>query len=165
MPMFMLLKPHKPYRFPFPLGNILGGGAHAGPGTPDIQEILACPIGARNISEALEMNFRVHKEVRSVIQARDEDFTYGRGDEGGWAPNANNDQALEITDLAVKNCGFTIGDDMSLGIDFASSSFWEEKTRNYNYKRQGITRTREKQIDYVNQSDKELQAHLRGGSC
>ena len=151
MPMFMLLKPHKPYRFPFPLGNILGGGAHAGPGTPDIQEILACPIGARNISEALEMNFRVHKEVRSVIQARDEDFTYGRGDEGGWAPNANNDQALEITDLAVKNCGFTIGDDMSLGIDFASSSFWEEKTRNYNYKRQGITRTREKQIDYVNQ--------------
>ena len=130
MPMFMLLKPHKPYRFPFPLGNILGGGAHAGPGTPDIQEILACPIGARNISEALEMNFRVHKEVRTVIQARDEDFTYGRGDEGGWAPNANNDQALEITELAVKNCGFTIGSDMSLGIDFASSSFWDEKTRN-----------------------------------
>ena len=151
MPMFMLLKPHKPYRFPFPLGNILGGGAHAGPGTPDIQEILACPIGARNISEALEMNFRVHKEVRSVIQARDEDFTYGRGDEGGWAPNANNDQALEITEVAVKNCGFTMGNDMSLGIDFASSSFWDEKTRIYNYKRQGITRTREKQIDYVNQ--------------
>jgi len=151
MPMFMLLKPHKPYRFPFPLGNILGGGAHAGPGTPDIQEILACPIGARNIIEALEMNFRVHKEVRSVIQAKDEDFTYGRGDEGGWAPNANNDQALEITELAVKNCGFTMGNDMSLGIDFASSSFWDEKTWMYNYKRQGITRDREEQIYYVNQ--------------
>jgi enolase len=150
-PMFMLLKRDKPYRFPFPLGNILGGGAHAGPGTPDIQEILACPVGARNVCEALEMNFRVHKEVRSVIQASDKNFTYGRGDEGGWAPNADNDHALEITELAVKNCGFKIGTDMSLGIDFASSSFWDEKSRVYNYRRQGITRDREKQIEYVNQ--------------
>ena len=43
-PLFKLLRPRGPYRFPFPLGNILGGGAHAGPGTPDIQEILACPV-------------------------------------------------------------------------------------------------------------------------
>jgi len=150
-PMFMLLKQDKPYRYPFPLGNILGGGAHAGPGTPDIQEILACPVGARNISEALEMNFRVHKEVRSVIQAIDEDFTYGRGDEGGWAPNTDNDHALEIAELAVKNCGFKIGTDMSLGIDFASSSFWDEKRRVYDYRRQGLTRDRDKQIEYVNQ--------------
>ena len=150
-PIFMLLKRHKPYKFPFPLGNILGGGAHAGPGTPDIQEILACPVGARNIGDALEMNFRVHKEVRSVIQASDEDFTYGRGDEGGWAPNVDNDHALEITELAVKNCGFKIGTDMSLGIDFASSSFWDEKSRVYNYRRQRITRDRDKQIEYVNQ--------------
>jgi enolase len=150
-PMFKLLKAHKPYRFPFPLGNIIGGGAHAGPGTPDIQEILACPLGARNISEALEMNFRVHKEVRKVIQTNDEDFTYGRGDEGGWAPKTDNDQAVEIAERAVKNCGFKIGDDMSLGIDFASSSFWDPKAQMYNYRRQKITRDRYKQIDYVNQ--------------
>jgi enolase len=150
-PMFTLLKAHRPYRFPFPLGNILGGGAHAGPGTPDIQEILACPVGARNIREALEMNFRVHKEVRKVIETNDEDFTYGRGDEGGWAPKADNDQALEIAELAVKNCGFKIGDDMSLGIDFASSSFWDAKAEMYNYRRQKITRDTYKQIDYVNQ--------------
>lgn len=150
-PMFMLLKQDKPYRYPFPLGNILGGGAHAGPGTPDIQEILACPVGARNISGALEMNFRVHKEVRSVIQAIDEDFTYGRGDEGGWAPNIDNDHALEIAELAVKNCGFKIGTDMSLGIDFATSSFWDEKRQVYDYRRQGLTRDRDKQIEYVSQ--------------
>jgi enolase len=149
-PMFTLLKPHSPYKFPFPLGNILGGGAHAGPGTPDIQEILACPVGARNVSEALEMNFRVHTGVRKVIQANDEGFTYGRGDEGGWAPKADNDQALEIAERAVKNSGFTIGDDMSLGIDFASSTFWDAKAQVYNYKRQQITRDRYKQIDYVN---------------
>ena len=52
VPMFKLLKPRKPYRFPFPIGNILGGGAHAGPGTPDIQEFLVCPIGAKSIIEA-----------------------------------------------------------------------------------------------------------------
>jgi enolase len=150
-PMFTLLKAHKPYRFPFPLGNILGGGAHAGPGTPDIQEILACPVGARNVSEALEMNFRAHKEVRKVIETNDEDFTYGRGDEGGWAPKADNDQALAIAELAVKNCGFKIGDDMSLGIDFASSSLWDAKAEMYNYRRQKITRDTYEQIDYVNQ--------------
>ena len=149
-PMFTLLKPHRPYSFPFPLGNILGGGAHAGPGTPDIQEILVCPVGARNVSEALEMNFTVHREVRKVIQTNDEGFTYGRGDEGGWAPKADNDRALEIAERAVENSGFTIGDDISLGIDFASSTFWDAKAQVYNYKRQQITRDRYKQIDYVN---------------
>src|SRR5215467_69018 len=149
-PMFTLLKPHRPYKFPFPLGNILGGGAHAGPGTPDIQEILVCPVGARNVSEALEMNFTVHREVRKVIQTNDEGFTYGRGDEGGWAPKADNDRALEIAERAVENSGFTIGDDLSLGIDFASSTFWDAKAQVYNYKRQQITRDRYKQIDYVN---------------
>ncbi|HYA82974.1 MAG TPA: enolase, partial [Candidatus Bathyarchaeia archaeon] len=108
------------------------------------------PVGASNVSEALEMNFRVHTEVRKAIQANDEGFTYGRGDEGGWAPKADNDQALEIAERAVKNSGFTIGDDMSLGIDFASSTFWDAKAQVYNYKRQQITRNRYKQIDYVN---------------
>src|SRR5438874_2437698 len=150
-PMFTLLKRHKPYRFPFPLGNILGGGAHAGPGTPDIQEILACSVCAKNLNKAVEMKFKIHQEVRSVIQATEKDFAYGRGDEGGWAPKADNDHALEIAELAVKNCGFKIGSDISLGIDFASSSFWDEKTQVYNYRRQGITRDRDKQIDYVNQ--------------
>ncbi|MCD6038341.1 MAG: eno [Nitrososphaeraceae archaeon] len=107
IPLFKLLKQTKQYKFPYPLGNILGGGAHAGPGTPDIQEILACPIGAQNIMEALEMNFK-------------------------------------------KNCGFTIGKDMSLGIDFASSSIWNENKQVYDYSRQGILRDTEEQIEFVN---------------
>ena len=127
VPLFKLLKPRRPYRFPFPLGNILGGGAHAGAGTPDIQEFLVCPIGARNIREGLEMNFELHKELRKVIESVDKRFTYGRGDEGAWAPHVNNDEALEVIEKAVKNCGFTLGKDISLGIDFASSSFWDEK--------------------------------------
>jgi enolase len=150
VPLFKLLKPDKPYRFPFPLGNILGGGAHAGPGTPDIQEILACPIGAKNIAEALEMNFKLHSETRKVIESIDRRFTYGRGDEGAWAPNVNNDQALEIVEKAVKNCGYTLGSDMAIGIDFASSSFWDEEKQVYDYARQGLKRDTGEQIEFAN---------------
>lgn len=150
VPLFKLLNPKKPYRFPFPLGNILGGGAHAGPGTPDIQEILACPVGAKGIMEALEMNFRLHSELRRVIESIDSRFTYGRGDEGAWAPNVNNDQALEIAEKAVGNCGYTLGKDMALGIDFASSSFWDGENSVYDYARQGVKRDTGEQIVFAN---------------
>jgi enolase len=149
VPMFKLLKPRKPYKFPFPLGNILGGGAHAGPGTPDIQEFLVCPIGAKSIIEAIEMNFELHKELCKVIESIDKHFTYGRGDEGGWAPNVNNDQALELVVKAVKNCGFSLGKEMSIGIDLASSSLWNEKKKIYDYVRQGIVRNTQEQIDFA----------------
>jgi enolase len=150
IPLFKLLKQRKQYKFPYPLGNILGGGAHAGPGTPDIQEILACPIGAQNIMEALEMNFKLHTQVRKVIESIDKRFTNGRGDEGAWAPNLNNDQALDVVEKSIINCGFIIGKDMSLGIDFASSSIWNENKQVYDYSRQGILRDTEEQIEFVN---------------
>jgi enolase len=150
VPLFELLKPNKPYKFPRPLGNVLGGGAHAGPGTPDIQEILVCPLGAKNIMEALEMNFNVHFETRKVIESLDKRFTYGKGDEGAWAPNVNNDQALEIVENAIRNCGYKLGRDMALGIDFASSSFWNEGEEVYNYVRQGVKRDTSQQIEFAN---------------
>jgi enolase len=150
IPLFELLKPSKPYKFPRPLGNILGGGAHAGPGTPDLQEILVCPLAAKNIIDALEMNFKVHSETRKVIESIDKRFTYGRGDEGAWAPNVNNDQALEIVEIAVKNCGYTLGKDMAMGIDFASSSFWDKEKQVYNYARQGVERDTGEQVDFAN---------------
>jgi enolase len=150
IPLFKLLKQSKPYKFPFPLGNILGGGAHAGPGTPDLQEILACPVGAENIIDALEMNFKLHRETRKVIESIDKRFTYGKGDEGAWAPNVNNDQALEIIEKAVNNCGYTLGKDMAIGIDFASSSFWNEEMQLYDYARQGIKRDTGEQIEFAN---------------
>jgi enolase len=150
IPLFKLLKPSKPYKFPFPLGNILGGGAHAGPGTPDLQEILACPIGAKNIIDALDMNFKLHRETRKVIESIDKRFTYGKGDEGAWAPNVNNEQAIEIVEKAVRNCGYVLGKDMAIGIDFASSSFWNEEEQLYDYARQGIKRDTGEQIEFAN---------------
>ena len=47
------------FKFPFPLGNILGGGAHAGPGTPDIQEILICATGSKTIEDAIEKGEKI----------------------------------------------------------------------------------------------------------
>jgi len=150
LPLFKLLNKNGPYRFPFPLGNVLGGGAHAGPGTPDIQEVLVLPIGASNIVEALKMNFKVHSEVRNIIEKYDTKFTYGRGDEGAWAPNVSNDEALQITEKAIGNAGFVLGRNVAMGIDFASSSLWNDKAEKYDYSRKGNALSPGEQIDYVN---------------
>jgi enolase len=149
MPLFEMLNRKGPFRFPYPLGNVVGGGSHAGPGTPDIQEVLVCPIGARNIMEALEINFNIHKEVRVLLEKIDNRFTYGRGDEGAWAPNLNNDQAVSVVAEAIENSGLKLGKEVGLGIDFASSSLWDSKKNNYNYARQGLIRNTEEQIDFV----------------
>jgi enolase len=150
VPLIMVLRKEKPYRNPFPLGNILGGGAHAGPGTPDIQEILVCPLGASDIVQALDMNFKVHGELRRVLERADKSFTYGRGDEGAWAPRTNNEKALELAEQAIKNLGFKIGGDVGLGIDFASSSLWNCDKSYYEYKREELSRRADEQIEYVN---------------
>ena len=149
IPLFAMLNKQGPYRFPYPLGNILGGGAHAGPGTPDIQEVLVCPIGSKTINEALETNFKIHKDVRILLEKKDKNFTYGRGDEGAWAPNLNNDDAVSIVAQAVEDSDLRLGRDIALGIDFASSSLWDPKRKTYDYSRQGLVRTTQEQIDFV----------------
>ena len=148
-PLFKLLNKDGEYRFPFPLGNILGGGAHAGPGTPDIQEILICSTGAKTIQEAIETNFLVHKELRNVLQNEDSSFTNGRGDEGGWAPKADNEKALELSAKACENLGYTLGKEVSLGVDFASSTQWKEEKGVYVYDRAGFENNSGEQIDFA----------------
>jgi enolase len=149
LPLFQLISKQGEYRFPFPLGNILGGGAHAGPGTPDIQEILICATGSKSIQDAIEMNLEVHKELRNVLQKKDPYFTNGRGDEGGWAPKLNNEQALELSAKACENLGYTLGKEVSLGVDFASSTQWNEKKKMYVYDRGNFENSPEKQIEFV----------------
>jgi enolase len=150
VPLFRVLKPVGGYKFPYPLGNILGGGSHAGPGTPDIQEYLICPIGANNIIEAIEINIRVHRQLKTILEKLDNNFTYGRGDEGAWAPNLNNDQAIEVVEQAISDSGYNSGKEVAIGIDFASSSFWNETNQSYDYLRQGLVRSTNEQIDFVN---------------
>ncbi len=149
VPMFKLLAKDSTFRYPFPLGNILGGGAHAGPGTPDIQEILVCATGSKTVRDAIDVNLMVHKEVGKILSKKDPSFTNGRGDEGGWAPKLKNDEALEISAKACEQLGFTLGKEVSLGVDFASSTQWNEKKKKYVYDRAGFENTPEKQIEFA----------------
>ncbi len=147
--MFKIIAKDKECRFPFPLGNILGGGAHAGPGTPDIQEVLICAIGSKSIRDAIETNLAVHKELRNVLELEDPSFTNGRGDEGAWAPKLDNEKALELSAKACENLGYTLGKEVSLGVDFASSTQWNDKKKVYQYKRAGFENSPEKQIEFA----------------
>ena len=148
-PLFELISEQNSYRFPIPLGNLLGGGAHAGPGTPDIQEILISATGAKTIRDAIETNFTVHKELRKEIEKTDSSFTNGRGDEGGWAPKCDNEKALELCARTCENLGYTLGKEVSLGVDFASSTQWNEKKQKYVYERAGFENTLEQQIEFA----------------
>ncbi|MFB5628796.1 MAG: enolase, partial [Nitrosarchaeum sp.] len=147
--LFQILSSESSFKFPFPIGNILGGGAHAGPGTPDIQEILICAIGAKTIREAIEINLAVHKELRRVLEKEDPSFTNGRGDEGGWAPKLKNEKALELSAKSCENLGYTLGKDVALGVDFASSTQWDEEKQKYVYQRGGFVNSSEQQIEFA----------------
>ncbi len=148
-PLFKILSPKSEFKFPFPLGNILGGGVHAGPGTPDIQEILICATGSKTIEDAIKTNLLIHKELRSVLEKEDPNFTNGRGDEGGWAPKLENHKALEISVKACENLGFTLGKEVALGVDFASSTQWNEEKEKYVYDRAGFENSTGEQIDFA----------------
>ena len=148
-PLFKTLSQDSDVKCPFPLGNILGGGAHAGPGTPDIQEILICATGSKTIEDAIETNLAVHKELRKVLEKEDPNFTNGRGDEGGWAPKLENQKALEFSAKACENLGFTLGKEVSLGVDFASSTQWNEEKGKYLYNRSGFENSTGEQIDFA----------------
>lgn len=152
LPFYKILNPKiDKINFPFPLGNMLGGGAHAGSGTPDLQEYLVCPIGAKSIFEALEINSKIHKELKKELEKIDHKFTGGKGDEGAWAPNIDNDKAIETLENVIRNCGYDIKNEVRLGIDFASSSLWNPEKKVYEYKRHGKMRTAEDQLDYADQ--------------
>ena len=148
-PLYKIIKQDNELRFPFPIGNILGGGAHAGPGTPDIQEILVVPTGATTIREAIDMNLTVHKELRNLIQNDDPAFTNGRGDEGGWAPKYDNEKALDMSAATIESLGYTLGKEVSLGVDFASSTQWNEEKKKYVYDRAGFENDSGQQIDFT----------------
>lgn len=152
LPFYKILNPKiDKINFPFPLGNVLGGGAHAGPGTPDLQEFLICPIVSKNIFEAIEINSTIHKELKKIIESFDQKFTYGKGDEGGWAPNINDDKAIEIVEKAITNSGYDPKSEVRMGIDFASSSLWNPDSKLYEYKRHGNKGlTSDEQLNFAN---------------
>lgn len=141
---------------PFPLGNVLGGGAHSGKGSPDIQEFLSLPAGARTIREAVMANEQVHKKVLELICRNNPDFTRGKSDEGGWAPEMDNKEALEILVEACDSVTHELGFKVRPGLDFASSQIWDSKKQLYLYKREK-PKTAQEQLDHVEEIAKHNQ--------
>jgi enolase len=134
---------------PYPLGNMMNGGAHAGIHAPDIQEFLVVPTTAENISQAVFANSHVHKKLKELIQNKDSNFTGGKGDEGGWVPNISNDTALEIQAQACEEVGDELGIAIKPSLDMAASEIWDEKEKKYVYAQDNISRDTGEQIDFV----------------
>ncbi|MEM0097372.1 MAG: hypothetical protein QXY52_02235 [Conexivisphaerales archaeon] len=138
---------HLKHQMPFPIGNVLGGGKHAGPGSPDIQEFLSCPVGAKSVFEAVSANIAVHHEVLKQIEKRDPTFAGGKGDEGAWAANIKDEDAIELVRSSIDAVSKQLGIRIIMGLDLAASTFYQNGV--YNYSRKGKKLTSEEQLGYV----------------
>lgn len=158
MPLYRFLGNNLLNEIPYPLGNMINGGVHVGKtrqvetswiGAPDIQEFLVVPAGATNIKEAIFANSAVHKKIGDLIRTKDPLFTGGKGDEGGWAPNLSDYEALEIQSKACEEVGNELGIEIKLALDLAPSGLWDNTKKVYVYGRQNVTRDTGEQIDFV----------------
>lgn len=149
MPLYKYIGGHLVNELPFPLGNMMNGGAHAGVNAPDIQEFLVVPTGATSVVEAVFANASVHKRLKELIQTKDSNFTGGKGDEGGWVPNITNDSALEIQAKACEEIGDELGIEIRPSLDMAASELWNADEQKYIYAQDGVKRDTGDQIDFV----------------
>jgi enolase len=117
-----------PYRLPVPMMNIINGGAHA-QNSVDLQEFMILPVGAVSIREAVRYGAEVFHALKSVLSGRG--LATGVGDEGGFAPDLpSNEAAIEVILEAIEKAGFQAGKDIYLGLDVASSEFYEDGVYN-----------------------------------
>jgi len=108
---------------PVPMMNIINGGAHAD-NNVDIQEFMILPVGAPNFAEALRYGVEIFHALKSVL--REQGLNTAVGDEGGFAPDLpSNRAALDTIMSAIDTAGFTAGREILLGLDAASSEFFE----------------------------------------
>ena len=112
------------YRMPVPMMNILNGGEHAD-NNVDIQEFMVQPVGAANFREGLRMGAEIFHALKKVLSAKG--LSTSVGDEGGFAPNlASNADALAVIKQAVGDAGYSLGKDVTLALDCASSEFYKD---------------------------------------
>lgn len=148
-PLFANLSRTKKSFLPIPLGNILGGGKHAGKGTPDIQEFLVLPFGCKSFFEAYTANVKIHSRLGKVLEEKVLGFTGGKGDEGAWAPPLTNEKALEFVLKVVEEISSEMNIKIGVGLDVAASSLWNPKLNRYEYSREGKHRDRGEQLEYI----------------
>jgi enolase len=126
LPLYRYVGGPNAHLLPVPMMNIVNGGAHADSDV-DVQEFMIAPIGASTFHEALEMGTGVYHALKSVLKKQG--LSTGLGDEGGFAPNLPaNVAALELIGTAVEAAGLTLGSDIAMALDVASSEFFEGGT-------------------------------------
>ena len=116
------------YRLPVPMMNIINGGQHAD-NSVDFQEFMILPVGAASMREAIRYGAEVFHALKSVLHGRG--LATSVGDEGGFAPDLpSNEAAIEVILEAIEKAGYKAGQDIYLGMDVASSEFYEDGVYN-----------------------------------
>jgi enolase len=125
--------------------NVLNGGAHAD-NSVDFQEFMIVPVGAPTFSEALRMGAEVFHHLKQGLH--DRGLGGGVGDEGGFAPNLeSNEAALEALVSGIEAAGYTPGEDVALALDPASTEFFKDGA--YRYEGEGKTLRPQAQAEYL----------------
>ncbi len=121
---------------PTPMMNVVNGGAHAD-STVDFQEFFIIPAGFDTFREALRAGVETFHALKSVLKARG--YETGVGDEGGFAPSCRegNTEPLELIMEAIKKAGYKPGEQIFLGMDVASSEFYDAEKKLYTLKKSG----------------------------
>ena len=142
LPLFRYLGGAFVREMPLPLGNVIGGGAHATNAT-EIQEFLVVPGGATDAEEAVFANAAVHKTVKDLLKKKG--IAAGKGDEGAWAPQIDDALAFELIAEATGLVEDEMNVSVDMGIDVASSQMWNGT----GYKYRDRVRSTEDQIAYI----------------
>ena len=122
-PLYRFLGGENANLLPVPMMNIINGGAHAD-NSVDMQEFMILPVGAPSFSEALRYGTEIFHSLKSVLSAKG--MNTAVGDEGGFAPDlSSNEEAIEVILTAIEKAGYRAGTDICLGLDIASSEFYE----------------------------------------
>ena len=122
VPLYKYLGAGKRNQLPFPMLNIINGGAHAN-NSLQIQEFMIRPDGAKSFKECLKMSFLVIQNLKEELKLKN--FNTNLGDEGGFAPSFNSDEkAIEYIIKAVKKSGLKIGRDINICLDVAANELY-----------------------------------------
>ena len=136
---------------PIPMMNILNGGKHSD-NNISIQEFMIVPVGDITFAERMKRGVEVYHTLKKVL--KDKGFSVGVGDEGGFAPNLEDEeQALDVIIEAIKKAGYEPGKDIKLALDIASTEMYDEakkinKTGYYFWKTDNF-KTNEEMIEYI----------------
>ena len=149
VPLFKFIEPKANYTLPYPLGNVIGGGAHSLGPAPDMQEHLVVAQGLKSVKQGVRLNLLVHEEVGKLLEKKDPGFAGGTDDENSWTANLNDFQAFEVLEEACKKISDQQGVELRIGLDLAADRLWDPKAKVYRYTREGKNRTSQEQLDYL----------------